>query len=828
MGLSSLSEFHQQSTESSQNVFNFSQVSIARYSSGENSVVLSTVESDHIVPDLLKHTSPDSEDEEPQHQEPKPQDESSVGLDQLSPVYEKSDLESNEKTDLFKSSETSDTPESSPLHESKPSESDSLVPESSQMSGQDTSPSFSLHGLASTIKEAGDTFLHTTETTQEVSRVTPDLIKSSPESDQVFHTERFSDLDTAASLHCYEVGHQDVAETSPTIDSESLQSPPHHEITPLNEEQSETMSFSPQPIGTILTEVDFMIEQQIESHELEVSYLQLLDCPEQQYESLGEYCDDQKDKYCLEETHEELELTHEPLKEDTCSFRNELLSQSETDSDTWIQSEKVQLSEMSPLLSSDISPQTPETVITRQHFDFGEQSSELRSASIEKSVSIDSQRRPQSESFMSGATFQQLEKHFSRSLSESSQPLVNMNPTFEEPVSQETIFTQERHFEQCLPEYLEPLGLSLNTNTMPEEPVSYDDVDNPDSEELESESPQHLEEKHFGCLSESSEHLEDSLNKKPVLKEPFQEEVVASPLSQVELSKVTISKGSKRPMSESSMSGLISKQSEEKHAGRCLSESSEPMVSSFFSPNNLVFEELQKTAQAENPLSDKPAISEVDLSPFFIDESEKYSLDVSQKKQQSVIKTPSTESPEETEFQFELTENKELEIHSTADVPKPCKDSTPKPKDLQSVDQHEDSDLETFFDCKQTISDYSEQDEDEPWKHITLSNKFMKSNVHELNQLGERSPSAYVASDKSPRWSVKSSDGEDFEDSPIIHEPNDDAQETDVYFTSQGDSSLQTHLELLPRGGAEYNDDDDGGLRRVRVLSMTSPSLILH
>lgn len=821
MGLSSLSELHQQSTESSQNVFNFSQVSIARYSSGENSVVLSTVEPDHIVPDILKHTSPDtspdSEVEESQHQQPKHQDESSVRLDQLSPVYEKSDLESNEKT-TFKSSETSDTPESSPCHENKPSESDMLVPESNQMSSQDISPSFSLHALASTIKEAGDTLLHRTEVTQEVARVTPDLIKSSSKSDQVFlTTEKFGDYDTGYALE-----QQDVAEKSPTIDSASLQSSPHHEIKTFNEEQSETINFSPQSSEPIF-EVDSMIEQQIEFHELEVSYLQLLDSQGQQTESLGEYCDDKEDRYSPEKEHGGLELTREPLKENTRSFRNELLSQSETDSDTWIQSEKAQLSEMSPLLSSDISPQTPETVISCQHFDFGEQSSELRSASIEK-TDCQSSKRPQSESFMSVATFQQLEKHFGRSLSESSQPLVNMNPELEEPVSQERIFLEEKHFDQCLSESFEPLQLSFNINSVLEESVSQDDIDNSDPEQLESESPQNLEEKHFGCLSGSSEHLEDSSNMIPVPKETSQEAVLVSSPSQVDNSMVTISKGSKRPLSESAMFCSTSQQSEEKHSGRCLSESSELMVPSLSSLNNLVFEELQKTEQAENVLAAQPAISEVDLSPVFGVESEKHHLDVFQEEQHLVIEKPSGQSPEDSISQLELTENKELEmdteIYST-DGPKPCKDITTKCRDL-SVDQNEDSDHETFFDCKQTISDCSEQEEDGPWKHTianNLSTKILKSIVYD-----DRSSSAYAPSDKSPRWSIKSSDGEDFEDSPIIHEPNDDAQEKDIYFPSQGeilDSSVQTAQELPPRGGVEYNDDD--GLRRVRVLSMTSP-----
>ncbi|KAL0204056.1 hypothetical protein M9458_002074, partial [Cirrhinus mrigala] len=113
-----------------------------------------------------------------------------------------------------------------------------------------------------------------------------------------------------------------------------------------------------------------------------------------------------------------------------------------------------------------------------------------------------------------------------------------------------------------------------------------------------------------------------------------------------------------------------------------------------------------------------------------------------------------------------------------------------------------------------TVSDYSEAEEDEPWKGaMALSNNVLRSTVHELQQHPNvRSPPAYVPSRESPRWSIKSSDSEDFDDSPIIIEPSDDAEDKDVYFPCQQkslESSAQTPQELPPRGGAEYNDDDD-------------------
>ncbi len=84
-------------------------------------------------PTYCQHTSPESQEETTPLQEQKYQDGSYVCLDQVSPVYEKSDLEGNEKSvevHHFESDETSDTMESSSCHESKYSEADISVPES--------------------------------------------------------------------------------------------------------------------------------------------------------------------------------------------------------------------------------------------------------------------------------------------------------------------------------------------------------------------------------------------------------------------------------------------------------------------------------------------------------------------------------------------------------------------------------------------------------------------------------------------------------------------------------------------------------------------------
>uniref|UniRef100_A0A8C2HH26 Ankyrin 2a, neuronal n=1 Tax=Cyprinus carpio TaxID=7962 RepID=A0A8C2HH26_CYPCA len=708
------SEFHQQSTKASQNIFDFCQVSIARCSSGENSVVLSTVEPEHTVPDLLQNTSPVVSQEETQLQEENNQDESSMCLDQVSPVYEKSDLESNEKSlaaHLLESDETSDTMQSSPCHESKPSEVDISVPVSNQIIGQSISPSFSPYALE---READEAVSHSVDVNPGVSRVTPDLIKGSPESDQVFLTpEMLSDLDPVPSLQSHIVVEQNHVESSPTIDSASLQSSNRHGITVLNQEQCNTKSTPQQPSEP---EVDPRIDQQTDSHEHE-PYLQLLESPEQKPETLGFHCDDQEHEYCPEEGKvcTKLDLTTEPLIDDSHGFKKELLSQSETDPYMWIQSETAQLSESSPFCNSDLSPQTPETVITCEHFDFREKSSELGSATVsQEAVVSKGLRRLQSESIISSATQQSEEKHFNRCLSESSEPLMltlNMNPALNEPVSQEA-------------------GLTL--------PLSQDDSD-----------------------------------------------------------KALTTNDSKRLLSDSVMSGATSQKSEQKHSAHCLSDSSESLVFSM----NSVLEQLTKTVQPEQPLSDQPLSSEMTISLIL-----GVSQDTFTGQQQSMVEKASIESPKS---QIDLSEN-------VGKVEKP------KHKDLLSIDQqHDESDPETFFDCKQTISDYSEAEEELGKGATVLSNKVLRSTVHELQQQPNvRSPSGYKSSHESPRWSIRSSDSEGFEDSPIIHEPNDDAEEKDVYFMCQ-QKSLESSAQTPPRGGAEYNDDD---LRRVSVLSMNSPS----
>ncbi len=731
--MNSQSEFQQQSTKASQNAFDFSQVSIARFSSSENSV-LSTVDPEHTVPDLLQHTSPESQEETTPLQEQKYQDGSYVCLDQVSPVYEKSDLEGNEKSvevHHFESDETSDTMESSSCHESKYSEADISVPESNQIVCQNISPLFSPHALE---RETDEAVSHSVEVNPGVSRVTPDLIKGSPESNQVFLTpEMLSDLDPVPSLQSVEkskkrVENHNFVESSPTIDSASLQSSTHHEVTILNQEQYNTNS-SPQQCSE--PDVDPMIDRRTDSHE---QHLQLLESPEQKPETLGDHSGDQEDEYSPEEGKlcTQLDLTIEPLIDDSHDFKRDLLSQSETDADMWIQSETPHLSETSPFCNSDLSPQTPETVITCQHFDFREKSSELGSASIKKPLSQEAVvskglRRLQSESIISSAT-QQLE---------------------------------EKHIDRCFSESSEPLMLTLNIN--------------------------------------------------PALKKPVSQEAILAPLlSQDDRGMTLTSKDSRRLLSDSIMSGTTSQKSEEKHSARFLSDSSEALVFSI----NSVLEELQKSVQPEQTLSDQPLSSEMISLILGV------SQDTFPGNMQSMVEKASIESPKS---QIDLSENVKLEV---TDEPKPGKVEKPKHKDLLSINQHDESDPETFFDCKQTIADYSEAEEDEPWKGaMVLSNKVLGSTVHELQQqTNVRSPLGYKSSHESPRWSIRSSDSDDFEDSLIIHEPNDDAEEKDVYFPCQHkrlESSAQNPQELPPRGGAEYNDDD---LRRVSILSMTSPS----
>ncbi len=135
---------------------------------------------------------------------------------------------------------------------------------------------------------------HSVEVNPGVSRVTPDLIKGSPESDQIFLTpEMLSNLDPVPSLQSHRV--EDFVESSPTIDSASLQSSTHHEVTILNQEQYNTNSSPQRPSEP---EVDPRIDQQTDSHE---QHLQLLESPEQKPETLEDHCGDQEDEYSPEE-----------------------------------------------------------------------------------------------------------------------------------------------------------------------------------------------------------------------------------------------------------------------------------------------------------------------------------------------------------------------------------------------------------------------------------------------------------------------------------------------------------------------------------------------
>uniref|UniRef100_A0A671KGP3 Ankyrin 2a, neuronal n=1 Tax=Sinocyclocheilus anshuiensis TaxID=1608454 RepID=A0A671KGP3_9TELE len=125
----------------------------------------------------------------------------------------------------------------------KSSEVDISVPESNQIVGQNISPSFSPHAL-----ERDEAVSHSVEVNPGVSRVTPDLIKGSPESDQVCLTpEMLSDLDPVPSLQSHRVEEHNFVESSPTTDSASVQSSTHHKVTILNQEQYNTNSSPQQP-----------------------------------------------------------------------------------------------------------------------------------------------------------------------------------------------------------------------------------------------------------------------------------------------------------------------------------------------------------------------------------------------------------------------------------------------------------------------------------------------------------------------------------------------------------------------------------------------------
>ncbi|XP_073805518.1 uncharacterized protein ank2a isoform X26 [Danio rerio] len=952
----SQSEDHQHSTKTSQNVFDFSQVSIARFSSSENSV-LSTAEPGQAVPDLLQHTSPVTLEEETQLQEPMYQDESSACADQVSPVYEKSDLESSEKSldaQLFESNGFSDTMQSLSWRENKPSEADELTPENNQIS-QNISPSISPGAV---VREADEVLSRSDEVNPVVSSVTPDLIKGSPESDQVFFTpDKFSDMNPVPSMQSHIAVEQSFVQSCSEVDSASLESPIYNDNTVLIQEQSDTNTYS-QELSE--PDVDTRKEQQTLAHEQEL-YLQ-------KTEALGDHCNDTEDRNCPGKAEPQLDSTTDPFIDDSQDFRNELLSQSETDPDTWIERGTAQLRQTSPF-RSDLSQQ-PEACMPCQHFDIREKSLELETESNKQSVSHEIMtarglKRPQSESLLSSASQQIEKKHTERCLSESSEPLVltlKINLALEKAVSQEEILalplsqdgsdkalppkefkrqlsdsvssrakSQEKHSARCLSGSSETLMLDeLKKTFQPEQPLSDHTVNSevsvskltaesqetftgeqqsvieetlvespksqidlsehaqffqsetgPDmwiqretaqmsetsslcssdlspqtpetvincqhfrekSSELESTSAiksaskgaveakglrrpqsesfisgatQQSEEKRTDrCFSESSQPLVLTLNIDPALEKVVsQEAILALPLSQ-DGNTLPYLKDSERLLSDSVMHGSISQKKEGNNSGPCLTDSSEDLVFNMSSSP----EKIKKPVQPKQPTSDQTVNNEVSVLSVTASTQDTFIGE-----QQSAVKETSLDSPK---FQTDLSENYELKA---SEMPKADK---PKLVGVISTDQqHEDSDLESFFDCKQTISDYSEAEDDEHWKGtMTLNDQFLTSTIHELQQnTNVRSPSSLVAPDESPRWSVQSSDSEDFEDSQIIHEPSDEGEVRDFSSKASLKTSAETPQELPPRGGAEYNDDDD--LRReiedaLGVLSDSSDEDVL-
>ncbi len=124
------------------------------------------------------------------------------------------------------------------------------------------------------------------------------------------------------------------------------------------------------------------------------------------------------------------------------------------------------------------------------------------------------------------------------------------------------------------------------------------------------------------------------------------------------------SKDSRRLLSDSVMSGTTSQKSEEKHSARFLSDSSEALVFSI----NSVLEDLQKSVQPEQTLSDRPLSSEMISLILGV------SQDTFPGNTQSMVEKASIESPKS---QIDLCENVKLEV---TDEPKPGKVEKPKTK----------------------------------------------------------------------------------------------------------------------------------------------------
>ncbi|KAK3507239.1 hypothetical protein QTP70_011921 [Hemibagrus guttatus] len=304
--------------------------------------------------------------------------------DDLSPVYEKSDMEESEK-----SSSQSRLSGSEAYKSLQPTESD-------QGLGEELT-----HSVDQMVKRSAP---------EDWTQHTPDLTRTPSESDYVFVNPESDQLQAGEHAEFDSAGHyeENMEKEEPSEGwKEGSQIP-----------EAETEAVSPEKSPQIIPSVQDA-ESPAESQEKRA----FSELPDDQHFST------QLQKHDLQETHNIYTKDAEMQRE---------VQVEEIISDCSILKQSVLQRDVSPLSHSDISPQTPDTVRATQHFDFGEVlgDSERTSAQfltkIPETATSQISKRPQSESFMSDLPSQISEEaSFSHSLSECDQTAVRSLSTDE-------------------------------------------------------------------------------------------------------------------------------------------------------------------------------------------------------------------------------------------------------------------------------------------------------------------------------------------------------------------------------------------------------------
>uniref|UniRef100_A0A3B4BNJ5 Ankyrin 2a, neuronal n=1 Tax=Pygocentrus nattereri TaxID=42514 RepID=A0A3B4BNJ5_PYGNA len=251
------------------------------------------------------------------------------------------------------------------------------------------------------------------------------------------------------------------------------------------------------------------------------------------------------------------------------------------------------------------------------------------------------------------------------------------------------------------------------------------------------------------------------------------------------------SKDSKRSLSQSF--APVSQYSEKASLVRSFSEAEQ--TDTFTTDQYLPLP--QRPVSIEHPLPGQLVISEPVASKDFGTENDNTLIKTLADKSHSTIEPEIVVPDDPAEDSTSITICESFKVSDG----KPCV----PPRVLQ---RPEDSDSETFFECKQTVSDYSEPE---------LDGCFDKPKP----QLQTQWPSSSSNLKKVFWGSIQSLGSEDYEDAPIIQEPSEKSQEEDEEDLAHMRQKMsrpfiRTPQEPHTQGGAMDDDDDSDDIWRVR------------